>query len=178
MHIVRIKERAIKVSFFLMALAAMNAVIFNYLLNSGKMVEVVDIWANSHIERAVLSQTIVDAEDADLKYLSGKIIAIDPGHGGIDNGAAAYGRKEKDINLEIAVKLAEELAQNNAKIILTREEDLDYYTRGKGGKRNDLLKRSEIIRESGAEIFVSIHCNATQNSAWAGAQVFYNAAIP
>ncbi|XEQ91655.1 Germination-specific N-acetylmuramoyl-L-alanine amidase [Sporomusa carbonis] len=58
--------------------------------------------------------------------------------------------------------------------MLTREGDVDYYTRGKGGKRNDLLKRAEIIENSGANAFVSIHCNAIKGAKGSGAQVFYN----
>ncbi|MDR1702259.1 MAG: N-acetylmuramoyl-L-alanine amidase [Sporomusaceae bacterium] len=174
MRILSIKRRAVKVVFFLVALAALQIVFFEFFLKSGKVAEVQDL---AHIERAALSQTSLNFENVDLKYLSGRVIAIDPGHGGVDNGAGAFGRKEKDLNLKIAVKLAAELRQNNATVILTRAEDLDYYTRGKGGKRNDLLKRSEIIETSGAEVFVSIHCNSTYNSSWVGAQVFYNAAV-
>lgn len=116
----------------------------------------------------------VDIENADLTLLSGKIIAIDVGHGGIDNGAKYHGIEEKNINLAIATKLAAVLNANGANTILTREQDIDYYTKGKGGKRNDLLKRAEIIRASGASLYVSIHCNAIKGSNWAGAQVFYN----
>lgn len=119
-----------------------------------------------------------DVETANLAVLAGKKIAIDAGHGGIDDGAKWNGIDEKNINMAIAVKLAEVLSVNGAMPILTRDGDIDYYTKGKGGKRNDLLKRAEIIETSGANAFVSIHCNAIKGSNWSGAQVFYNPKLP
>lgn len=117
---------------------------------------------------------LADIENADLSVLNGKTIAIDAGHGGIDDGAKWHGIDEKNINLAIATKLAAVLTANGATTVLTREDDVDYYTRGKGGKRNDLLKRAEIIEKSGANLYLSIHCNAIKGANWSGAQVFYN----
>ncbi len=115
-----------------------------------------------------------DIENANLAVLNGKVIAIDAGHGGIDDGAKWNGLEEKNINLAITVKLTDILAANGATPVLTRDSDVDYYTRGTGGKRNDLLKRAEIIESSRANVFVSIHCNAIKGGNWSGAQVFYN----
>lgn len=115
-----------------------------------------------------------DIEHTDLSVLQGKCIAIDPGHGGIDEGASWHGNQEKAINLAIAAELAAVLKTNGANVVLTRDSDVDYYTRGKGGKRNDLLKRVEAINQSGANVYVSIHCNAIKGARWSGAQVFYN----
>ncbi|SDF39994.1 Germination-specific N-acetylmuramoyl-L-alanine amidase [Sporomusa acidovorans DSM 3132] len=117
---------------------------------------------------------MVDLDNVDLTVLNGKTIAIDAGHGGIDDGAKGNGLVEKNINLAIAAKLASILADNGAKTVFTREGDIDYYTKGKGGKRNDLLKRAEIIDASGANLYLSIHCNAIKGANWSGAQVFYN----
>lgn len=115
-----------------------------------------------------------DIENVDMSVLAGRSIAIDPGHGGIDSGASANGVDEKDITLAISVKLAILLEQYGAKVVLTREKDIDYYTRGKGGKRNDLLERIKRIEDSGTEMFLSIHCNAYRGVNLSGAQVFYN----
>ncbi len=115
-----------------------------------------------------------DIENANLAVLSGKTIAIDAGHGGVDDGATWHGLEEKNINLALASKLAAVLTANGATAVLTREQDVDYYTKGKGGKRNDLLKRAEIIEKSGALLYLSIHCNAIKGANWSGAQVFYN----
>ncbi|MBP2651522.1 MAG: cwlD [Firmicutes bacterium] len=115
-----------------------------------------------------------DIEAADLSILSGRIIVLDPGHGGIDSGAQGNGFLEKDITLALAIKIGKILENNGATVIFTRDSDIDYYTRGKGGKRKDLLKRVEIINNSGAEAFVSIHTNAIRGKEWFGAEVYYN----
>lgn len=116
-------------------------------------------------------------EQADLAVLAGKVIAIDPGHGGIDGGAKYNGLEEKDITLAISLKLGEILKANGATVVFTRDTDRDFYTRGKGGKRNDLLKRVEIINNSGASLFVGIHANAISGSRWFGAEVYYSSRL-
>ncbi|MBP2645194.1 MAG: cwlD 1 [Firmicutes bacterium] len=127
----------------------------------------VRLWAES-------KPTIEEVEGVDLSVLSGRTIAIDPGHGGIDSGARYNGQIEKDITLELAVSLAQVLKTYGANVVLTRDCDIDYYTRGKGGKRNDLLKRVSIINQSGADLFVSLHTNAIRGKEWFGAEVYYN----
>jgi len=119
-----------------------------------------------------------DMENVDLSVLAGHNIILDPGHGGIDSGATANNVIEKEITMKISIKLAETLRKYGAIVALTREEDIDYYTKGKGGKRKDLLKRIEMIEQSGAEFFVSIHCNAFPTGNLSGAQVFYSPKFP
>lgn len=116
-------------------------------------------------------------DQADLSSLMGICIAIDPGHGGIDDGASRNNVIEKDLNLAISLKLASILNNAGASVVLTRENDVDYYTKGKGGKRNDLMKRIEIIHNANPRLFISIHANAIAGSRWTGAQVFYSPAI-
>jgi N-acetylmuramoyl-L-alanine amidase len=109
------------------------------------------------------------------ELLAGKAITIDPGHGGIDGGAVSVlGDFEKEITLQIGTKLAERLRAAGANVLLTREEDADYYTQGKGGKRSDLDKRIEMAEEHQAVLFLSIHANAIKGGRWSGAQVFYH----
>lgn len=81
-----------------------------------------------------------------------KTIVIDPGHGGNKPGASGSFSKEKDIALQIALKLGEELKTElpNIKIIFTRKTDIDV----------DLYKRAEIANDANADLFISIHCNA------------------
>jgi len=93
-----------------------------------------------------LTQGTID--DADLSVLQGVCIAIDPGHGGIDDGASRNSVIEKELNLNISLKLSDILNGAGANVVLTRDNDVDYYTKGKGGKRNDLLKRIEIIQNA------------------------------
>jgi N-acetylmuramoyl-L-alanine amidase len=120
----------------------------------------------------------IEIQNVDMSALSGHSIVIDPGHGGVDNGASANHVIEKEITLAVSTKLAAVLREHGATVTLTRDSDLDYYTRGKGGKRNDLLKRIEIIENSGAELFISIHCNAFRSEKLSGAQVFYSPKFP
>jgi N-acetylmuramoyl-L-alanine amidase len=149
---------------------------------------VVQLWQRSakYMSHVLLATGIVlmaavwvlDMEDSRYyrpELLAGKAITIDPGHGGIDGGAeSALGDFEKEITLQIGIKLAEKLRAAGANVLLTREDDVDYYIRGKGGKRTDLDKRIEIAAEHQAMLFLSIHANAIKGSRWSGAQVFYH----
>lgn len=113
-------------------------------------------------------------DDMDLTPLNGICIVIDPGHGGIDNGASHNNVVEKELNLSVALKLSDILNRAGTAVVLTREGDVDYYTKGKGGKRNDLMKRIEIIQNANPRLFVSIHANAIPSAKWSGAQVFFS----
>lgn len=115
-----------------------------------------------------------DIAGADLGILAGRAVILDPGHGGVDSGAKYHGLQEKEITLAIVLKLAETLRGSGATVVFTRETDMDYYTRGKGGKRSDLTRRVELINGSGAAAFVSIHTNAIRGGRWFGAEVYYN----
>lgn len=103
-----------------------------------------------------------------------RIVCIDPGHGGVDPGAFYAGIKEKDINLSIAHKLKQTLIEDGIKVYLTREDDYDLASKNVSNrKRNDLYKRSELINNSGCNIYLSLHLNADKQTSWRGAQVFY-----
>ncbi|WP_035350887.1 N-acetylmuramoyl-L-alanine amidase CwlD [Fictibacillus gelatini] len=111
--------------------------------------------------------------------LTGKIIIIDPGHGGMDGGAVGDGGViEKDISLNIALKLRDYLQEAGALVIMTRETDRDLADddtkRISARKTEDLRKRKEIINGSNGDLFVSIHLNAIPSPRWRGAQVFYH----
>lgn len=107
--------------------------------------------------------------------LSNKIIYIDAGHGGIDPGANYANVFEKDINLEIAKKLQNELMKQGAIVYMTREIDDDLADNGvKLRKRSDLYKRVKLINSSDADLYISIHLNAYTGSTSSGAQVFYS----
>lgn len=108
--------------------------------------------------------------------LSGQIIALDAGHGGPDGGAkSAAGLLEKDINLAITLYLRDYLQEAGAFVVMTRETDTDLADaeRKSGRKRQDLLRRAELIRDSGADLFLTIHMNAITSSRWYGPQTFY-----
>ncbi|WP_280771512.1 N-acetylmuramoyl-L-alanine amidase CwlD [Salipaludibacillus daqingensis] len=114
--------------------------------------------------------------------LSGKMVILDPGHGGIDGGASSKtGLLEKDISLEISLHLRDYLQEAGALVIMTREEDKDLAAsdtkKVRSRKVEDLKERVRLINHSDADMFVSLHLNAIGESKWSGAQTFYNRAI-
>jgi N-acetylmuramoyl-L-alanine amidase len=110
--------------------------------------------------------------------LSGRIIILDPGHGGPDGGAVGGEVLEKDVSLSIAIKLRDYLQQQGALVMLTREDDTDLAEKDTKGysrrKTEDLKKRVKFINDSEADLFISIHLNAIPSPRWRGAQTFYH----
>ncbi len=81
-----------------------------------------------------------------------RLIVVDAGHGGYDSGAVGFsGTLEKNINLSIALKLAELLKNAGYEVLLTRSDDTFI----------PLAERSVIANKAGAGMFISIHCNAS-----------------
>ena len=105
-------------------------------------------------------------------------IVIDAGHGGEDGGAEVDGVLEKDINLNIANKLADILRLCGYQVTEIRDEDISVYTDDaetlRQKKTSDLKHRAEIFNEDADNIVVSIHQNKFDNSAYSGTQVFYS----
>lgn len=110
--------------------------------------------------------------------VSNKIIVIDPGHGGIDAGASAGGVKEKDLNLDIAKKLAALVEQSGGTAILTRSDDFSTADKNRDKsitqKKSDLTERKKLVEKYNADMFISIHMNKFSSDKYSGAQVFYN----
>lgn len=102
------------------------------------------------------------------------LIVIDPGHGGSDPGKVSdNGLLEKDINLEIALLLKEELG-SDYRVILTRESDAGLYSENDTNKKaSDMRERCRIIEEEKADMLISIHQNSYTDPDVKGAQVFY-----
>jgi len=94
-----------------------------------------------------------------------RTIVIDPGHGGKDPGAIGpRGTKEKDVVLKIAHKLAKELHKNlKTRVILTRYHDIFL----------PLAERTAIANREKADLFISIHCNASLKSRTKGFEVYF-----
>ena len=93
-----------------------------------------------------------------------RTVVIDAGHGGKDPGAV-YGKvREKDITLDVAVRLGDKIkkAYPDVKVIYTRDKDvyIPLHERGKKANRNH------------ADLFISIHVNAARNSAARGTETF------
>ncbi|SDI21564.1 N-acetylmuramoyl-L-alanine amidase [Desulfosporosinus hippei DSM 8344] len=110
--------------------------------------------------------------------LKDKVIVIDPGHGGADPGAQNSGLKEKDINLDISLRLGKVLESKGCKVILTRETDKDYFlpgfVKGRMAKRAELNQRIQIASENNADLFISIHANSFPQRNSYGMETYYH----
>lgn len=120
----------------------------------------------------------VDAVTSDLPLL-GRVIFVDPGHGGRDPGTM-YGKiKEKDIVLEISKKLRDELSEKGAIVYMTRETDTDLSSEWDDRKkRGDLYRRILLYKKYNTELYLSIHINYYSNTTESGAEVLYNSINP
>ena len=116
---------------------------------------------------------IIPVKGSELKLI-GKVIYIDPGHGGMDPGCVYKDVYEKDINLKIALKLRDELEKNGAIVYLTRDSDVDLSINTHNHKKSDLNNRIRAINNSNADVFISIHLNSLESSSWYGVQLFYD----
>lgn len=103
------------------------------------------------------------------------VVVLDAGHGGNDPGKVGVdGSLEKDINLQIAMRLKQYLEQSDVEVIMTRQEDRALSETGaKQKKMSDMQNRCAIANESGADLVVSIHQNSYHEEEISGGQVFY-----
>lgn len=92
------------------------------------------------------------------------LIALDAGHGGQYSGAYYEGTAEKDLNLSMTLKLNRVLQALGYQTLLTRSEDVDI----------SLVARSRLANQAQADLFVSVHCNASEsNTAFQGLYVYH-----
>ncbi|MDR0970826.1 MAG: N-acetylmuramoyl-L-alanine amidase [Bacteroidales bacterium] len=91
-------------------------------------------------------------------------VVIDPGHGGDKPGAIGRKSQEKDVALAVGIKVGELIKEylKDVEVIFTRNSDKDV----------DLIKRSQLANKEKADIFVSIHCNASKNYDATGTETF------
>jgi len=111
-----------------------------------------------------------------LGYLDNgfKTIVIDPGHGGGDYGAInpAKGLAEKDITLDISLRLQELLSKNGWNVILTRSTDRDVTYLGSPDSE-ELWARVNVANQAKSDLFISIHCDASTKPDVRGTTTFY-----
>ena len=102
--------------------------------------------------------------------LTGKVILLDPGHGGKDPGAEEGTDREKDINLAVGLKLAELLRAKGATVLMTRADDTFIPLEDRAGMSNKFKP----------DIFVSIHTNSNNKRNIHGVETYYwsNNSIP
>ncbi|MBU0650494.1 N-acetylmuramoyl-L-alanine amidase [bacterium] len=98
------------------------------------------------------------------KKFSIKKIIIDAGHGGKDSGAVSKnGIQEKDVVLDIALRVKRLLEASGFEVIMTRDRDVFM----------PLSMRSKIANKAKADLFISIHANAAKNRNANGLEVYY-----
>ena len=123
------------------------------LFRDGEVIVPAGLFAFSNVARAV---------PADGSIPLHKVI-LDAGHGGQDSGALGPTRvREKDVSLSVALRLKALLEAQGIEVAMTRSNDTFI----------PLLERSELANKSGADIFLSIHCNAAPASDASGAETF------
>lgn len=123
----------------------------------------------------------VTVTSGDDRPAENALVVLDPGHGGSAGGAAYDGIQEKDLNLSIALRTARLLEESGVTVLMTRADDRDV----------DLYERTDLANGQEADLFVSIHCNASLESpdaagvytcayseegeGWRLAEILYNA---
>ncbi|MFC6039098.1 N-acetylmuramoyl-L-alanine amidase [Paenisporosarcina macmurdoensis] len=115
--------------------------------------------------------------------LGGMKIVVDPGHGGMDGGASIGEVVEKDITLALGKALEKELKRLGAEVVMTRSNEEDAVAEHnpqatfptiRARKVADLQLREEMIANTEADLFISVHVNSIPDARWRGAQVFYH----
>jgi N-acetylmuramoyl-L-alanine amidase len=96
------------------------------------------------------------------------VVLLDPGHGGIDPGMVGY-VVEKEVVLDVALRLKHLLLREGIEVRLTREKD----THLSLDKRTDLSMRASMADSSQVNLFISIHVNASPTRTARGVEVFY-----
>lgn len=120
------------------------------------------------IKRTTLKQVFITAALAVVTITSAQVsskfkVCLDAGHGAHDFGATYHGFVEKQINLEIVLKLGKILEQDpSIDVVYTRKTDTFI----------ELVERANIANRASANIFVSIHCNANRNTEAYGSETY------
>ena len=105
--------------------------------------------------------------------IRGKIITIDPGHGGSDPGAVSdKNTYEKNITLSMAQKLKADLESMGATVYLTRTGDTDV-ARPYADDEEELQARVDVAEKRGSDLFISLHINASVNRKASGISTYY-----
>lgn len=125
-----------------------------------------------------LRTSTVNAESVQLP-----VVIIDSGHGGEDGGtSSSSGIIEKDINLNIALKVDSLFKAYGFKTIMVRDGDYMIYDSScktiREKKVSDIHNRMNIMQSNPNSIFISIHQNHFDESKYSGAQVFYSTGDP
>lgn len=121
--------------------------------------------------RAILSPS---GQTADT-HPARPVVVLDSGHGGFDPGKIAVdGSLEKDINLQIALRVKQYLEASDVDVVMTRDTDTGLYSGSDSNKKSaDMRNRCQLINDVSPDLAVSIHQNSYHEEYVKGAQVFY-----
>lgn len=135
------------------------------------VIQVTDVnKAEEEIANGMASEaSIMSMDDFSRAATGGMTICLDPGHGGSDSGANAFGQKESALTLKIANYCKEELAKYDVNVVMTRTTD----TRPSENAAQDLIDRVMMAKKAGASYIISIHLNSAASTSAHGAEVYF-----
>ena len=100
---------------------------------------------------------------------SGFVVCINPARGGSDSGSIGpTGLKEKDVNLDVALRLGKLLEKQNVKVVYTRTANGVNWNSG-----NEIQQRTNIANKANSDLFVTISCNSDKSRATSGIETYY-----
>ncbi len=123
---------------------------------------VLDIFEKNYRREDIIASVIERYEKSEKKERK-FIVVRDPGHGGNNTGAVGRKIKEKDVVLKIAKKLKKILEEDGFVVRMTREEDVSL----------PLSARVAFANSIKADMFISLHINASHNKQARGIEVYY-----
>ena len=139
--------------------------------NQEGVIQVTDVnKAEEEIANGMASEaSIMSIDEFSRAATGGMTICLDPGHGGSDSGANAFGQKESALTLKIANYCKEELAKYDVNVVMTRTTD----TRPSENAAQDLIDRVMMANKAGASYIISIHLNSAASTSAHGAEVYF-----
>lgn len=139
--------------------------------NQEGVIQVTDVnKAEEEIANGMASEaSIMSIDEFSRAATGGMTICLDPGHGGSDSGANAFGQKESALTLKIANYCKEELAKYDVNVVMTRTTD----TRPSENTAQDLIDRVMTAKKAGASYIISIHLNSAASTSAHGAEVYF-----
>lgn len=129
------------------------------------VIKVRGLWSLSDAD----AQMVVDPVVRPSAYLGARgsrTVVLDPGHGGKDPGTQGSGYNEKDLVLDIALRVKAHLAAAGIRVVLTRDADRFW----------ELTDRPYLAARGGGDAFVSIHLNSAASRTVQGVETFVTAA--
>ena len=129
------------------------------------VIKVRGLWSLSDADAQVVVDPVV-RPSAYLGARGSRTVVLDPGHGGKDPGTQGGGYKEKDLVLDIALRVKAHLAAAGIRVVLTRDADRFW----------ELTDRPYLAARGGGDAFVSIHLNSAAARTVQGVETFVTAA--